>query len=408
LILGHLLTEPTRAGTSSGNTDVDNERLDAPTPRSRPAVLLIEDNPADARLMRETLAEFPNPPFSLTWVDRLSAGLERLATEQIDLVLLDLSLPDAEGLEGLRAMRTHAPRTPVVVLTGLVDEATADRALAEGAQDYLFKGQVTGDALARSVRYAIERQQLYGELQRAIEMRDQLLAVAAHDLRNPLASISLLAEASRIQAETNPPVDPARLLDQMAQIGQATTRMGRLIEDLMDAAHLQLGRTLQLSRSRTDLVELLQALTAEFGSFPSTGKHRIVFETDVPSLVGYWDRPRIERVATNLIENAVKYTPGGGDIVVHVSRERAVGTDWAVFTVKDQGIGIPKADLPRVFERFHRASNVVGRIPGTGIGLAGAGQLVEQHGGRIDAASEEGKGSTFTVKLPLPAPGDKT
>jgi signal transduction histidine kinase len=173
----------------------------------------------------------------------------------------------------------------------------------------------------------------------------------------------------------------------------------------MDAAHLQLGRTLQLSRSRTDLVELLQTLTAELASFPSTGKHRILFESDIPSLVGNWDRPRIERVATNLIENAVKYSPGGGDVVIRTSRERVDGTDWAVFTIMDQGLGIPEADLLQVFERFHRASNVIGRIPGTGIGLAGARQLVELHGGRIEATSEEGIGSTFTVKLPLPAPG---
>jgi signal transduction histidine kinase len=381
----------------------ENEARAEPSPRPLPSVLLIEDNPADARLMRETLAELKAPPFSLSWVDRLSAALERLGSEPIDLVLLDLSLPDADGLEGLRAIKTRAPRVPVVVLTGLMDEATADRALAEGAQDYLFKGQVTGDALARSVRYAIERQTLYGELQEAIEMRDQLLAVAAHDLRNPLASISLLAEASRMQAETNPPVDPARLLSQMAQIGQATTRMGRLIEDLIDAAHLQLGRALQLNRTRTDLVEVLRALTAELTSFPSTGKHRIVFEADIPSLIGYWDRPRIERVATNLIENAVKYSPHGGDIVIRASRERADGGDWAVFTVADPGMGIPAADLPRVFERFHRAANVVGRIPGTGIGLAGAQQLVVQHGGKIEATSQEGVGSSFSVKLPLPS-----
>jgi len=107
----------------------------------------------------------------------------------------------------------------------------------------------------------------------------------------------------------------------------------------------------------------------------------------------------LERVLDNLLSNAVKYSPAGGDITVQVSRE--TGSGFAVLTVADQGLGIPVDDLPYVFERFRRGTNVVGQIAGTGIGLAAVRQVVEQHGGRVTVTSQQGHGSTFTVRLPL-------
>jgi signal transduction histidine kinase len=119
-------------------------------------------------------------------------------------------------------------------------------------------------------------------------------------------------------------------------------------------------------------------------------------EATVPALVGRWDGARLERVLLNLLANAVKYSPGGGEISLTVSQE----DHWATVVVRDQGLGIPTADLPHIFERFHRAGNV-GRITGTGIGLAEARQIVEQHGGTITVASQEGSGTTFALQLPL-------
>jgi signal transduction histidine kinase len=105
----------------------------------------------------------------------------------------------------------------------------------------------------------------------------------------------------------------------------------------------------------------------------------------------------VERVVANLVSNAIKYSPGGGDVRVELAAEAG----WAVLRVQDQGVGIPAADLPRVFEQFHRAANVAGRIGGTGLGLAGARHIVEQHGGSIALESQEGVGTTVTVRLPL-------
>jgi signal transduction histidine kinase len=129
----------------------------------------------------------------------------------------------------------------------------------------------------------------------------------------------------------------------------------------------------------------------------TSDSHVVRFEPSVAELAGTWDSARLERVLANLLANALKYSPSGGEVLVEVSRD----ADWAVLSVADHGIGIPAADLPHIFERFRRASNVAGRIAGSGLGLAGARDIVEQHGGTIFVLSEEGRGSRFVVRLPL-------
>jgi len=128
-------------------------------------VLLIEDNPGDVRLIKEVLAEARNTTIHLDWADRLSAGLGHLTEKKIDLILLDLSLPDSQGLDTLHKVRTQAPEMPIIVLTGLNDESLAVEAVQIGAQDYLMKGEINKNLLVRAILYAVERQRLLTELQ---------------------------------------------------------------------------------------------------------------------------------------------------------------------------------------------------------------------------------------------------
>jgi signal transduction histidine kinase len=160
-----------------------------------------------------------------------------------------------------------------------------------------------------------------------------------------------------------------------------------------------MGRALDLNRRETDLVALLRQEVAEIAE--TSAQHRIALQTSLPELVGWWDLARLERVFANLLSNAVKYSPQGGDVLVSVSREEDTTGKLAVIAITDQGLGIPAEDLPHIFERFHRGQNVPSGIQGTGIGLTGARQIVEQHGGTIGVTSTEGRGSTFTVRLPL-------
>src|ERR1017187_450829 len=126
-------------------------------------ILLIEDNPCDAELVKDMLADATDAKFQVHWADALLPGLDRLARGDIDLVLLDVSLPDSHGLDGLNAIRIHAPDIPVMLLTGWGNESLALRAVQSGAQDYLVKGTLEGPALARTLQQAIVRQRIHAE-----------------------------------------------------------------------------------------------------------------------------------------------------------------------------------------------------------------------------------------------------
>ena len=139
--------------------------------------LLIEDNPADAGLIRQALVEVPNATFEVEWVDRLHPGLARLATGEIDLILLDLSLPDSHGISTFTTVQVCAPEVPIIVLTGLDDEGLALKAVRDGAQDYLVKGQVGSRSLVRAMQIAVVRHRLQGE-RSEVPLTDELTGLS--------------------------------------------------------------------------------------------------------------------------------------------------------------------------------------------------------------------------------------
>src|SRR5581483_5020436 len=248
---------------------------------------------------------------------------------------------------------------------------------------------------------ALTNARLYREAQEAVRVRDEFLSAAAHDLKTPLTSVKGMAQLLRRQLTRLPLADGERLLSGLASIDAAATKMGHQLDELLDVTRLQEGEQLELRRRPTDLVVLARRVAAE--QQHAADRH-VRVQASLPALVGSWDEVRLGRVLDNLLSNAIKYSPDGGEVVVSVTREAHGPHAWAVLAVTDHGLGIPAADLPRVFERFQRGANVHGRIGGSGIGLASARQIVEQHGGTISVQSTEGAGSTFTVRLPLAHP----
>jgi PAS domain S-box-containing protein len=233
----------------------------------------------------------------------------------------------------------------------------------------------------------------------ALESRDEFFSSVTHDLKNPLGAAKGYAQllARRLGRVTPPP--PDWLVEGLDQIDRNVNRTTSLIEDVLDLVrHEEMGG-LELQLEPFDLVEVCRGLVIERRR--AGDRHDFELRASTPELKGQWDRPRLERVINNLIDNAVKYSPEGGQILIQIdSRAGPTGTE-AVLSIGDQGLGIPAADLPLIFERFHRASNVSRRIAGTGIGLTSLRQIVEAHGGTVRVDSQEGVGSTFTVRLPL-------
>jgi PAS domain S-box-containing protein len=244
------------------------------------------------------------------------------------------------------------------------------------------------------------------EAQQAARAREVLMSVVSHDLRNQIVPISgAITVLRRIMGvDATEPGDPQSqapnpVMSALGRIDNSATRMNALIGELLDFGRGQAGQEIELVRRTTDLVALARQVAAEHQHY--TERHTIKVEAEVPALEGLWDPARLHRVLDNLVSNAVKYSPRGGDVLVRVAPD---GEEWAVLTVRDHGIGIPEDDLPDVFGWFRRAGNVTGRITGTGIGLASVALVVEQHGGSVTVESAENVGSTFTVRLPVAPP----
>lgn len=250
----------------------------------------------------------------------------------------------------------------------------------------------TINAIVGNFRNITERKQVEAE-------REAFAAAAAHDLKTPLTSLRGQVQLLLRRARRGALTDVEALTSRLGMIDAAAGRMVVLIDEMLDAAHLRAGRTLDLKLAPVDLVALAEAVVEEVRL--STTRHEVRVVAEVETLVGTGDHARLVRALSNLLSNAVKFSPKGGKIDVRVERKEDAAGMWAVLSVTDQGIGIPAVDLPHLFERFHRGGNVTGLIAGTGIGLAGAKQIVEQHGGTIWVESEEGKGATFTMSLPM-------
>ena len=252
--------------------------------------------------------------------------------------------------------------------------------------------------IAAQAAIALDNARLYQQVQRAVQTRDEFLAAAAHDLKTPLASMKGIAQLLHNRVRRLELADGERLTDGLARIDATATRMAILINELLDLARLEMERPLELERQSTDLVALVQQAVAD--QQPNSPRHRFVVETGDSNLVGNWDESRIRRVIDNVLSNAVKYSPAGGDVTVRLKRQRDQTLTLAVVEVCDSGVGIPADDLPHIFERFRRGSNV-GQIQGTGIGLAITRMIIEQHGGSISAHSVADAGTTFIVRLPV-------
>ena len=228
--------------------------------------------------------------------------------------------------------------------------------------------------------------------------KDEFLAAISHDLKTPATIIkgnANLLQRALLRADGN---GSGQISEGLEIIDESTGQLVRLVDELLDLTRLRMGHELELDVGPADLIKIVRRLATEYEKI--SPRHTIRFDSDAPRVLGDWDEARIERIVGNLISNAVKYSPKGGDISIHVSQEERDNHAWAILVVRDNGIGIPPAEIDRVFEPYYRASNTAGTVSGSGIGLAGTRHIVEQHGGEITVVSEVGD-TTFTVRLPL-------
>ena len=357
-------------------------------------VLLIEDNPDDALLIQETLADIGSAGFNVDWVVRLAEGIERLAEQRFDVVLLDIGLPDSQGLDTFATAHEASPAVPIILLTGLDDERVAVQAVQQGAQDYLVKSHVDGPLLVRSLRYAIERQRLIAEvvtqtdeLSRINSELEQFAYAASHDLQEPLRMVTSYMGILRDDYQGKLSEDADRFIGYAID---GATRMKALIDDLLD--YSRVGTETE-SHTQADCDQIIELVLGDLdAAIIDTGT--AITHDHLPTVNG--NPIQLAQLFQNLIGNGVKFQ-GEKPPRVHIGVENNT-REW-VFSVRDNGIGIASHQFDRIFLMFQRLHHR-SEYPGTGIGLALCQKIVQRHGGRIWVESEVGIGSTFyfTIK----------
>jgi signal transduction histidine kinase/HAMP domain-containing protein len=251
------------------------------------------------------------------------------------------------------------------------------------------------EEVGRRAALAIDHARAYHEARDAIRARDEFLSIASHELRTPVAIIRTSAQML-VRAQTRGDLNVERLARSTQSIDEATGRLTRLIEDLLDVSRIRTGR-LPLETSTLDLAALLRSLAERYED-QLDERHKLVLKTAPQGPLVTADAGRLEQVLTNLIENAIKYSPDGGEIRVGLRRQDG----GALLTVQDPGIGLSEGANELIFQPFGRAPNAAERhIPGLGLGLYICRSIIDRHGGRIWAESAgPGRGTTMSVWLP--------
>jgi signal transduction histidine kinase len=234
--------------------------------------------------------------------------------------------------------------------------------------------------------------------------KEEFLAALAHDLKTPLTVILGRTRILERRAARLPTTEEAQFFEELlGSIGRSTWRATSLVNSMLDSARMEMGSSLDLNREQISLNQIIEDLAKDFTAL--TDRHELRLQLDGTPF-GYWDRERIMRVLANLLENAVKYSPDGGLVVIQtrVSAEPSGGD--VTIDIADEGIGIPPRDQARIFEPFFRAQNASPSFAGTGLGLFASKKIIEAHQGTISVQSKVNAGSLFSIRLPLTSTGE--
>ncbi|NEQ36480.1 MAG: response regulator [Okeania sp. SIO3I5] len=388
------------------------------------SILLVEDNPGDAFFLQQLLKESQVSNFQVSHFDYLAKAISHLENATCDVILLDLLLPDSQGLKTLLNIQQKAPNIPIVILTGMNDQKLAMEAVRKGAQDYLIKGQVTTELLTQSIRYAIERKIIQKELKKRTEQlektnqelkkrTEELEAVnqelkafsytVSHDLRNPITSLKGVLFLWKEKYKDKFDTQDKQWLDMM---NKGCNQMNQLIQDLMLFSHVE-KQNAYLSQVNLSVLanRILQQLEMKY---PNKKVEAIVGS----NIIAMADENLVYIALENLLNNAVKYSQRQEKVRVEVgsffssesqelenNQGEEISQKQLVYFVADHGVGFDMKNADKLFIPFERLHSKY-QFEGTGIGLATVQRIIKRHGGKIWANSEVGKGATFYFTIP--------
>ena len=378
--------------------------------KERLRILVIDDDPEDVRSLARHLREIDDREIELHCEPSFEGSLERIATGQIELVFLDDHLGARTALELLARIKREGFSGPIVMLSARGDEQLAAEALQRGATDYLAKGAITTEVLRRALTNALHKVRLERELETHRESLERTNAdlqkrsheietfyhTLSHELKTPLTSVreftSILLDglAGQLMPEQR---------DHLQVILDGCEQMRLFLDDILDASRLETGK-LSVVMSDCDLSSLVQRTVASL-SIQCRQAGVALHAQDLADLPHVWaDELRLAQVLNNLIGNALKYTPPGGQVTIEASAE-GPGPDLVRVRVQDTGCGIEADHQARVFDRlFQVRESDTSTHGGLGLGLNICKGIIDLHGGEIHVESEPSHGSQFIFTIP--------
>jgi signal transduction histidine kinase len=373
-------------------------------------VLVVEDNPDHAQLIDLTAQEAQVTHFDIEHAGTLAAALARLETQRFDVVLLDLKLPDCSEMTGVHQIRERHPNIPVVVLTGNTAPSTWSDAIAQGAQDYLCKSNLTSETLERVLRYAVQRQQVLLELKRIndlldernrrltgmVETAQQFVDNISHEFRTPLTVIKEFSAIIREGLAGSVSTQQYEFLD---IISERVDDLAIMVDDMLDVSRLEAGM-LRVWRQKSMVSDIFRRIrpTLERKATAKKVPLEVVAPGNLPAV--FCDPEKVGRVVSNLVINAIKFC-GDGRPVKLWAREDGKASE-VVVGVTDGGAGIAPENLRLIFERFHQVEGAAhSSTKGFGLGLCIAKELADLNLSDIDVQSVLGQGSTFSFSIPF-------
>jgi signal transduction histidine kinase len=370
------------------------------------AILLVDDHPGNLFALEAVLKPLGH---ELVSVSSGEEALRRVLEREFAVILLDVQMPGLDGFQTAALMKQHRARRhiPIIFLTAF--DKTGARAIRgyEYGVDYLvkpFDPHILKSKVSVFVELFLQKEQIRRQAdllnaervaraaaEAGSRAREDVLAVVSHDLGNPMTAIAMNAmQLSRRAAAAHDETAKA----QADAIVRGVNRMERLVSSLLDASRIEAGR-LVLDRKASDLSDVIGSIIDAFAAAVAEKEQTLTFELPERMLQVVCDRERVDQVLSNLLANAVKFTPSGGTIALTVETR----SPNLLFAVADSGPGIPPEDIPHIFDRYWQANGQERR--GLGLGLAIANGVVQAHGGRIWVESQVGKGSTFLFTLPM-------
>ncbi len=360
-------------------------------------LLIVDDSDSDADIVSYILGDpQTRRRYESFRATDIHSALESLKHETIDLVLLDLGLPDSEGVSSVKKVMKHA-NCPIVVLSGQNDETVAIQAVQVGAQDYLIKDELSARSLEKAILYSIQRHALSHKLELAMEKaeaanqaKSDFLAVMSHEFRTPMNGI--IGNLNLLRS-LDLPQQAKELVVNMEMCAESEMA---LIGDLLEISRMEAGK-LPIEAQAFDPYELIRS-AVKIMSFNAKAKGLELLTSIDPSIPQAFisDPHRLRQVLVNLIGNAIKFTDKG-EVRVKVQR---TAINELFFSIQDTGVGIPPDRIPHIFDPFTQAdSSYERRYQGSGLGLTICKRLVEMMGGKIGVESKVGIGSVFSFTL---------